>query len=443
MKRKSLNYRELLLEILPIGRLSEDDRKAVHQAVLAGNEIELERIAFFVVGKLQMLGILRLVSAHEEDGEKSFKYRNLLTSDSIVLRHASAAQEHGVLKIAKPLVSAVKTSVELVRRMLSVSDRIITDDDRLLTRSTEVLQLILHATKEILACDHVAFYPVSKGTGESDIGAIATQEPFDPEISAEWVIKRDYLIYYPDIAESDLAKADSQMAGYRSLAMIKVGLESNGFAGVLEAWSKEARFFDEEKLALLSLVSDYSSSLLESTSKLQEFVFIDSLTGVYNRNFFNIQLDNEIARAQRENNAMAVCIADIDNFKQFNSSYGYEGANLVLGGIAKLLKRDLRPFDLIARWGGEEFALLLAPPLTLEDAKAICERLRKAVESEVFLVTGLDAASYKCKVTISIGGAMFPADAGTHDKLWRIANRALIEAKSVAEKNTVRFHEGS
>jgi diguanylate cyclase (GGDEF)-like protein len=443
MRKKSLNYRQLLLEILPVGRLSEDDQKVVREAILTGNEADLEKVAFFVVGRLQALGILRLVGSHEEDGEKSLKYRNLLTSDSIVLRHALRAQEHGVQKIAKPFGSTVKTSVELVRRMLSVSDKIITDKDRLLTGSTEILQLMLHATKEILGCDHVAFYPVSRAASESDIGPIAAQEPFDPEVSAEWVIKKDYLIYYPDVAETDLVKPGSQMAEYRSLAMIKVGLESNGFVGILEAWSREPRFFDEERLALLSLLSDYSSSLLESTSKLQEFVFIDSLTGVYNRNFFNIQLDNEIARAQRENNAMAVCIADIDDFKQFNSVYGYEGANLVLIGIAKLLKRDLRPFDLIARWGGEEFALLLAPPLTIDSAKAICERLKKAVESEIFLVTGLDTATYECRVTISIGGAMFPKDAGTHDKLWRVANRALIEAKSAAGKNAIRFHEGS
>ena len=84
--------------------------------------------------------------------------------------------------------------------------------------------------------------------------------------------------------------------------------------------------------------------------QLNQLVFVDPLTGSYNRSYFELQARNEIARAQREEESMALCIADVDNFKAFNSTYGYDAGNQVLVNVAQTLRRGVRPFDTVARW---------------------------------------------------------------------------------------------
>jgi diguanylate cyclase (GGDEF)-like protein len=75
--------------------------------------------------------------------------------------------------------------------------------------------------------------------------------------------------------------------------------------------------------------------------------------------YYDLQIRNEIARAQREQSSLALLIADIDDFKSFNTSFGYEAGNQVLVQVAAALRAGVRPFDTVARWGGEEFAVLL------------------------------------------------------------------------------------
>ena len=92
-------------------------------------------------------------------------------------------------------------------------------------------------------------------------------------------------------------------------------------------------------------------------------MFVDPLTTVYNRSYYDLQIRNEIARAQREQSSLSLLICDIDDFKSFNTSFGYEAGNQVLVQVAQTLRAGVRPFDTVARWGGEEFAVLLTPPV--------------------------------------------------------------------------------
>jgi diguanylate cyclase (GGDEF)-like protein len=126
---------------------------------------------------------------------------------------------------------------------------------------------------------------------------------------------------------------------------------------------------------------------------------------------------------------MALVIGDIDDFKKFNTMYGYEGGNTVLKQVAKELKSAVRPFDSVARWGGEEFAVLLTAPVEPRAAHVIAERLREAIADREYPVKGLDAQEHRVRVTMSFGAALFPQDAQTADELWRRANLALLEAK--------------
>jgi diguanylate cyclase (GGDEF)-like protein len=123
--------------------------------------------------------------------------------------------------------------------------------------------------------------------------------------------------------------------------------------------------------------------------------------------------------------------------------FGYEAGNEVLAELAELLQSALRPFDSVARWGGEEFALLLAAPVDREDAGTIAERLRTSVEEHRFPVTGLDRKQIELAVTISMGVSLFPLDAETPEDLWRFANRALLVAKEPPKNRIVFFSEAT
>jgi len=176
---------------------------------------------------------------------------------------------------------------------------------------------------------------------------------------------------------------------------------------------------------------------------LQRLVFVDALAGVANSAFFRQALDNEVARAQREGKSIALVIADIDDFKRFNTEFGYEGGNSVLRGVAQEFKHALRPFDTVARWGGEEFAMLLTAPVTREDAETVAERLRAAVDDARHGIVGLDGKPHKVRVTVSLGAALYPDDAHSAQDLWRRANQALLLAKAPPKNRVVFWTAGT
>jgi diguanylate cyclase (GGDEF)-like protein len=141
--------------------------------------------------------------------------------------------------------------------------------------------------------------------------------------------------------------------------------------------------------------------------------------------------------AERRGQSLALCIIDVDDFKSFNTRYGYEGGDRVLVTVGCVLKAALRASDTLARYGGEEFAALLAPPVTPEEALAIAERLRTAVEAEPFQVQRLGGEVVSEKITVSIGGAIFPHHGRAVREIWTAANRMLLDAKQAGKNRTI------
>ena len=208
--------------------------------------------------------------------------------------------------------------------------------------------------------------------------------------------------------------------------------------GLLEILSAEPDAFRPEDLALASLLAESCSATLERAARVEKLVFIDALTGIYNRSYYEIQVENEMARARREGSSMALCIADIDDFKWFNTNFGYDAGNRVITQVAQALRGAVRPFDTVARWGGEEFVVLLSAPVQSHDVATVSERLRTAVSREAMTVRGLDGEPHGMIVTVSIGVALFPDHQATAAALWNAANKALLEAKQ-PPKNQVKF----
>ncbi len=162
-----------------------------------------------------------------------------------------------------------------------------------------------------------------------------------------------------------------------------------------------------------------------SVPQLQAEARVDPKTGLYNARYFATTLSAEIARAARFERPMALIMADLDLLRDINNSYGHLAGDAVLKGIAEIFRTQLRHYDVPARFGGEEFSILL-PETPLEQALEIAERIRRAVADERFDV---DTSTEPIRATVSIGVAGFPKDGDDANELIHQADLAVYRAK--------------
>jgi len=149
----------------------------------------------------------------------------------------------------------------------------------------------------------------------------------------------------------------------------------------------------------------------------------DSLTGLYNRRHFEDTLEREFLRASRYKNNLSFAIIDVDFFKKVNDTYGHSTGDYVLKEVAYLILQNLRKTDMVFRYGGEEFTVIITET-PKEKAIVPLERLRKAVEEYPFSYNGQDI-----KITISIGISEVCENITTVHQLFDDADRALYKAK--------------
>lgn len=159
----------------------------------------------------------------------------------------------------------------------------------------------------------------------------------------------------------------------------------------------------------------------------------DSLTQAFNKRFFLNALECELNRSSRHGGAVSLVLLDIDRFKQINDTHGHLAGDRILMELASVVQRNIRKEDIVARFGGEEFAVVL--PETIKDgARRVCEKLRALVEGHAF-----EYKDTKIPVTISLGGYTLehvPRDADVDAMISR-ADAKLYEAKQ-AGRNCVR-----
>ena len=169
--------------------------------------------------------------------------------------------------------------------------------------------------------------------------------------------------------------------------------------------------------------------------RLKDLANTDPLTRLSNRRHLFGVLNNELERSQRSDNPCSLVMVDVDHFKSVNDTYGHHLGDKVLVGVARQLQDCMRTYDLAARFGGEEFALLL-PETDPAQASTIAERVRVVVESMKF-----EGELKPLQLTISAGVATFPGpDVMTPDDLIRVADHSLYRAKD-AGRNRVELSE--
>jgi diguanylate cyclase (GGDEF)-like protein len=186
-------------------------------------------------------------------------------------------------------------------------------------------------------------------------------------------------------------------------------------------------FSPEELLARVKIhlkIKMLQDHLKESNLRLLQISLTDPLTELNNRRHLMDTLEKEFERCQRSNHPCAFLMIDLDHFKRVNDTYGHQQGDEVLQATAREIKRQLRQYDTAARFGGEEFALLL-PETTPEDALMVAERLRKSISDIKF-----SGSISELTITTSIGIATLPDNnIDSIEDLIRLADDALYTAK--------------
>ncbi|MFP4437843.1 MAG: diguanylate cyclase [Chloroflexaceae bacterium] len=151
----------------------------------------------------------------------------------------------------------------------------------------------------------------------------------------------------------------------------------------------------------------------------------DPLTGLFNRRYLDETLERELRRAERADHPVGVVMLDIDHFKQFNDTYGHDGGDTLLRSMAEFLQLETRGEDIVCRYGGEEFVLIM-PGASLEDTHRRAEQVRASVKQMQVQHAGQTLGS----VSVSLGVAVFPIHGATSDEVLKAADSALYRAKA-------------
>jgi diguanylate cyclase (GGDEF)-like protein len=192
---------------------------------------------------------------------------------------------------------------------------------------------------------------------------------------------------------------------------------------------EDGRPFAPEEIECARLIAahaDLALSNAERYYRAKERAFIDDVTEVYNARFLRQAIAHEIQRAERYGKQLCVLFLDLDRFKLVNDQHGHLVGSQVLRRLSVVLQQCIRQVDTLARYGGDEFTILLVDT-DAEEGRAVGERIRRTVAATLF-EGGRDAP---IRLTVSVGVAAYPAHAREHEALLDLADKAMYRAKSL------------
>jgi two-component system cell cycle response regulator len=166
----------------------------------------------------------------------------------------------------------------------------------------------------------------------------------------------------------------------------------------------------------------------------QDMLFIDDLSGLFNHRYLEVALDRELKRVERYDSHLAVLFLDLDSFKRVNDTHGHLVGSRVLREMADLLKKSTREVDVVIRYGGDEYTIILVET-GAETAGLVAERIRSQVEAHVFLAS----EGYAIRLTCSIGYACCPEDSMSKQDLLDMADQAMYGGKAGGKNRVERY----
>ncbi len=317
------------------------------------------------------------------------------------------------------------------------------------------LQVLLDVVERIIPCERAQVFLLNAEDGEVLLSLSASNQPFIAGRELKWKQSEGAILVVPQkgygmIVDDSIGKRWRAVRAWDPEAMVLLEkLYANQESsmnvplqlgdrplGFLEVTSPNRRLYTEEDLKLLSTLANVAAVAIQNAYLYEDtlgFATKDGLTGLYNHRLLQELLDKEVAKASRERFEISFILFDIDHFKKFNDQYGHRTGDLILKEIARIAEKCIREGDIVARYGGEEFGIIL-PHTSKAMALEVAERLRKSVENADFAFLPQVG-----RVTISLGIACLPHDAGDKPSLIEAADSALYFAKSLGRNQVISF----
>jgi diguanylate cyclase (GGDEF)-like protein len=433
MGTRHVEYARLLREVLPVHLLDETVQRVVRESQAEGSQASLYGACSLVLDSLCAKGLFTRCPS-EAGGESGVTYHDRSGLLRVDLRSPQPDAERFRFPLRPSLppgaeASSGRRDLEAVLTGIAAS----ATEDALGDSLREIARYI----ETVLPGSRARFFhpeapPPATAFEPAERSVLAHVFPDHIRTSGE-------PLYVPDLAREPRLAPRAAEQDVRSAAVLPLRAGDDAF-GALEVHHAEPEAFDEDALGLLSFFALLAAGRIRSAKSVEKMIYVDLLTGVFTRRFFEEQILRELERANREGSPLALVMVDLDNFKEVNDRFGHPAGDAALARVAEILRDHVRRIDLVTRYGGEEFAILL-PGASREQARVICERLRSLVEKAPVP----EARGEPFRLTTSIGVALHPesvtpgADAASERKeLLDRADQALYEAKR-SGKNRVSF----
>jgi diguanylate cyclase (GGDEF)-like protein len=324
-----------------------------------------------------------------------------------------------------------KTLLEIGQSLVTI-----TDLDQLLRQIIDVLAKEIQAERALIILRHpiTGEMRIANSTANVDTSTLEDAILFSKTIVSDVVNKGKSIFSRDVIKDSTYSKTDSVMnLKIRSLMCVPLIAKQNGdIIGTVYVDNRSVgNIFSKEDLTLLESFASLAGMAIEN-AHLYELAIMDELTKCYVRRYFEQRVREEFSRAERQGSPMSLLMIDVDQFKEINDRYGHPAGDTVLKEMTTTFKRNLRTYDLLARIGGDEFAIIL-PEVAFQDAYRVAEKIRTATAQLVF--PGMQG-----KTTISIGISCYPLHhVNNVESLLKKADVALYKAKQMG-RNTCFFY---
>jgi diguanylate cyclase (GGDEF)-like protein len=212
--------------------------------------------------------------------------------------------------------------------------------------------------------------------------------------------------------------------------------------GVLAVHMKNPRPLERSEIRVLQTLANQAVIAIENAAayeRTKQLATTDAMTGVANHRELQAYLDRELQRVKKTREPLAIIMCDVDHFKAINDTVGHPAGDKVLQHLTReILVPAVRPKDLVARYGGDEFVLVLRGT-DGRAAVAVAERIRRTVSGQAVLMDGRAVSN----LSLSLGIAVFPRDGETREALVQAADQALYVAKRTGRNRVVRSDAGS